>query len=135
MLLEIKQNVSWIFLKKHNLLPLCTRSLVTQFLKKLYFFHIYSEIHPLQKAKLQYFCSALVFENLEKTPVIEFDISIKVSSVGPLTTLRKWTLSFFYFKHWDHDYRRTILENIFLVAAFGKICTGKSFDIKSELKS
>ena len=75
--------------------------------------NIYSKIHPLQKADLQYCCSALAFENLEKIPVKEFNFSVKVSSVGPTTVLKNELLHSLFFKIFDHDCRRTILENTF----------------------
>ena len=75
--------------------------------------NIYSKIHPLQKADLQYCCSALVFENLEKISVKEFNFSVKVSSVGPTTVLKNELFHSLFFKIFDHDCRRTILENTF----------------------
>ena len=71
-----------------------------------------------------------MFGNLEKMPVKEFNVGIKVSRVRPATILKKCPLSFLIFQAFDHDYRRTILGNTFRCL----ICTGKGFGNKTQVK-
>ena len=56
-----------------------------------------------------YFCLKI----LEKIPPKEFNVSIKVLSVEPATILKNELFNFLFFVLFDHDCRRTILENTF----------------------
>ena len=41
----------------------------------------------------------------------EFNVSIKVSNVEPATILKNQLFHSLFFKLFDHDYRRSVLEN------------------------
>ena len=108
---EIKQNGNWMFSKKHVLLPLCT---IENFAISIYI--------------LKYILSEKLISSIA---VVHLCL---VSSVVPATTLKKWTLSFLILEALWPRLQKNYFGKHFLVAAFGKICFAKSFDIKSQLK-
>ena len=56
----------------------------------------------------------LFLKTLKKKPLVkEFNFIVKVSSVGPATILKNELFHSLFFKLFDHDCKRNILENTF----------------------
>ena len=74
-----------------------------------------------------------MFENLEKIPVKKFNVSVKVSSVGPATVL-KMNSFIPYFSSFLTAIAEELFRKTLSVAVFGKIFTRKTFDPKIQAK-
>ena len=116
------------------LLSLCTGYSVTQFFKNLAI-SIYIPKYIISKKLI---CSIAVqhlcLKTFKKITAREFNISIKVSSVGPATVLKKSTLSFLIFQALCYDYKKTIMEKTFLQLLSERFVPEKGFDSNSQVK-
>ena len=80
----------------------------------LFCYSIYIPKYTLSKKLI---CSIAVLplclKTLKKIPVKESNFIVKVSSLGPATISKNEPFHFLFFKHFDHDCTRTILESTF----------------------
>ena len=76
--------------------------------------HIYSKKHPLRKVVLQYCCTVLVFENLEKIPIKEFYFSFKCRTCN-YCILKNELFHSLFFKLYEHNWAK---PHIFVMCPF-----------------
>ena len=76
----------------------------------------------------------LCLKFFKKMPVKEFNFSVKVSSVGPASILKYELFHPLFLKLFEHDCRRTILDNTFWWL-FSERFVPEKFDLKIQVKS